>query len=413
MNLYDLVKEAGVPKSLFTHATNAANLEKILAHGALQSLDNVSKRAPKALVNVEAGLTSLGQRQNLAAAEALQVMKPYKDTSSIFLTKDGYLPAYGDHVIARRMASPEQRYALNLIPGEHVTKHDIPLFDNNTIVHVPDDAVQSWAARYPKASFAPLSDLAPLKLSRMHGAAQLPTKALGAVDKSKIADKIRKYLGLTGVGAETIAGAAIGAGGMHALNEEASTADYVKALTLGGGLGTLARQARGLGGFYGNKIDLGKLNANVTDAEVKQMLGPEAMLAGSNALGVALKNQPVDIDVSVPFRSKFFYNRAVADLHKQFPNIKASPYNLGKTNKAVFTATHNGQDIDFALSHGQAGFNFRDAFSSANRHLSDQERSLIMAEKERLKQAWFLRNYRYNKYKKEIAKDLGIAQHYF
>ena len=55
----DASEKVALNKQLFTHATSADNLKKILGLGALLPLDVLAKKVPNAVIDAETGLTSL------------------------------------------------------------------------------------------------------------------------------------------------------------------------------------------------------------------------------------------------------------------------------------------------------------------------------------------------------------------
>ncbi len=139
-----------VAKKLLTHTTTEANLRKILQSGKLMPLKQLATERPNDLVNVEKAITSLLDRKTMPASEAAKAMKSIKEIDKLFLAEGGYLPAYGDHIIARNTYAPAKRKALNMIPNEYATDKAVNILDNDTTIFVPDNLIQYWKKRISK-----------------------------------------------------------------------------------------------------------------------------------------------------------------------------------------------------------------------------------------------------------------------
>jgi len=150
--------------------------------------------------------------------------------------------------------------------------------------------------------------------------------------------------------------------------------------------------------------------ATADQEAVRRIFGDKALLAGSKPLGIDLAGS--DTDILVPYKTDYFFTRAVRDMLKN-PDFRPSSLNAHRPGKQVFTYKDPQRDIDIVLARGGKGFSFRDAFLNVQKNLTDEQRALIIAEKERLKKAWFLKNMRYKKYKDRVAEELGLKQHYF
>lgn len=338
----------------YYHTTNKENLTKILDSGKLAPLANLAQQQPDLTVNVESGSTSFHNRENLSAAEAFGKMKN-KDTYRVFFTKDGYLPNYGDYVIGKSGIKAKENNAINLMPNEYTHDREVKITDKRTPIYVPDEELAEWKRKYPTKTFRPRSSL-PKSLSRMQGLLQLPKKLMGTLS-SLLAKKE-----------------------------------------------TPTKQV--------NKDSLAwKLQNNASFR--RKLFGRNSMLGGSEALGIASTTGGSDTDIFIPYKHKANFDKAVARIKKMFPEIVDSPYNKGKIDKHVMTIKHNGENIDIALSYGDRGIKFRDAFLRAKQQLTDDERKKIVAEKDRLLNSWLFGKLRYKRYKNQVATDLGLRQHYF
>lgn len=403
-------KTAGLAKQLFSHTTSADNLKKILLSGELKALSSIAKKTPKAIINVESGFSPILGRQSLNATEALAKMEKNKDVGSVFLNRNGYMPGYGDHIISKNMYAPEKRLALNTIPEEYAVKGSVNLAGPDTAIHVPEKSLEYWRRNFPKYTFEPTSAYKGKVYGAGHRAAAMPSKVMDSVANSTVLDDVlsdRKGLAAMG------GGAAAGMAGNALVNPDGDLSSYAAAGIAGGGLGLSARHMSGLGGYIGTgKQDLSRLTADNLDAStVKGMFGPNALLAGSSPLGIALDSS--DVDVLMPYRSRAMFNRAKQQVMANYPELAPSKLNTTRPDKQVFSGKVNGKDIDLVLGHGDAPIGFRDAFNRARSKLTDLERSEIIAEKKRLKDSWFLGKLRYDMYKRRLAGDLGLKQHYF
>lgn len=74
---------------------------------------------------------------------------------------------------------------------------------------------------------------------------------------------------------------------------------------------------------------------------------------------------------------------------------------------------HNGSNVDVVLGYGPRAIAFHENFNRIKNTLPKEKREQIKAEREKLQNAWFLKKYRYNRFKKRVAKDIGLKQYYF
>jgi hypothetical protein len=403
------VTEKLAGRQLFTHATSANNLRKILDMGELMPLKELAKKMPNTAVNVENALTSLTGRNTMSAQAAAAAMDGIKEIDKVFLTKGGYLPHYGENIISRMAYSPKRRLALNLAPGEHTVTKGIPIKDKYTRIYVPDELLDTWRSEYPGVSFFPKSEFEGAVFNRVDGALDLPAKGLGAAT-SALNEVKQRVIGKD-LDRDALAEIGLGEELKYLLGDDAS---YSKDI-----LRNTGELLNNLNEVWKN-VDTAKINAigvnnipKLSEKEIKSIFGHNASLVGSEALGTAATNAASDIDIALPFNSKFFYDRALKKLKKQFPDMVASPFNKGKTDKGVYTINVGGTPIDLALSLGPRGMKFRDGFNQVKSKLTQEQRAAIINEKNRLLSSWLLPRTRYKAYKRKLADELGLKDLYF
>lgn len=137
-----------------------------------------------------------------------------------------------------------------------------------------------------------------------------------------------------------------------------------------------------------------------------------AMVGGSEGLGIDLGDGS-DVDVFVPYKRDASYESAIDRVKRLYPQLEERKSSLGKAYKTTLTGKINGKDVDVVLAKGEKAQAFKDAYLGAKSRLTDEDRERIRAEKLRLKNAWILPEFRYKRYKNQLAEDLGLKQHYF
>ena len=401
----DVIKIAGVKEQLLSHTTNADNLKKILRTGKIKSLLQTALDDPNLVINAETATNSFVKRPTMTAIEAAEAAVAKKEIDKIFLTKDGYLPQYGDYVISKYAPLPEKKLSLNLIPEEYATKS--PIYLNNANIYVPDDELTQWAKEYPKYKFLPKSTHPGRPYSRVDGAAALKDKATELAKNSDLINAMRNA-GL--FSNEAMMGAGVGATVNYATDDDPDFKSTALMALLGAGAGAGISNLKGLGGYYGNKLpDVDELS-NMTPERVQEVFGPGARMAGSKPLSIDIGSS--DTDILVPYSTDYLFNRAVKQMETD-PRFKPSALNASKIDKKVFSHKQDGRDIDIVLGKGEKALAFRDAFDRAAKNLTDEKRAEIIKNKQLLMDAWILRNLRYKRYKNQVADDLGLRQYYF
>ena len=333
----------------FVHATSKDNLMKILTAGRLKSLKHIADETPDAPISVESGEgdTNLASRERstMAASKAYEKMKDIKAVDKVFLTRGGYEPSYGQHMIVKQLKSPKYHNWLNLVPNEYTTRRALSPKSRATVV-VPEEEQGEFKKLFPGIKVRTVD--------------QAGLKPFGMLDKVRsLAGKVvDRTIGFNKASAASIEG-----------------------------------------------VDIN----NMSDTRVKQLFGRNAFVFGSQALGTA--DQASDVDVVVPYKRGASFEKAKQRMLEKYKGVlKPSVHN---ELKHKFTGMVNGVDLDVTLTQGEKAQKFRDAFMAAKANITPEEQKEIIATKQRLRNAWFFPEWRYNRYKRQLAKDLGLQQHYF
>lgn len=165
----------------YAHTTSLETLKKILNDdGHIKSLRHIAKKNPNLELSVEPLPVPI--RFTMPAEKAYNFMEGIKEPSKIFLTRNGYLPNYGNVVITKNLGdSVRQHTALNSIPEEYTTRRELSL-RNNANIYVPDENLDELAKKFSVYNFKPLS--------------KLELKPFGLRDRaSALWNKIKKRLG--------------------------------------------------------------------------------------------------------------------------------------------------------------------------------------------------------------------------
>ena len=155
-----------------------------------------------------------------------------------------------------------------------------------------------------------------------------------------------------------------------------------------------------------------KTAEELSDKQFKRLFGRNARLVGSEALGIAVPGSS-DTDVFVPYKSRYHFERAIERLPQKYPELVMNSASQNKTDKKTFTGRVNGKDMDVVLGYGDKAQRFNDAFTRAGAMLTPEQKQEVIRMKQKLKNAWILPEWRYKKYKKQLAKDMGLADAYF
>lgn len=159
---------------------------------------------------------------------------------------------------------------------------------------------------------------------------------------------------------------------------------------------------------------LGKhFNKEASDeAKYKKLFGRNARLVGSEALGINLPDSS-DTDIFVPYKRKTFFERACGRIPEKYPGLKLNAVSLTRDDKKTFQGEVSGKPMDVVIAYGPRAEKFKDAFGQAADLLTDARKKEIVSKKQELKNAWFFPEWRYKRYKKQLANDLGLAKAYF
>ena len=142
----------------YSHTTSLDALKSILdSDGHIKSLRHIAKESPDQPISVEP--LPIPFRIQLPAENAYRFMQLTKEPDKVFLTRNGYLPNYGDVVITKRLGgSVRSHKSLNSIPEEHTTRRRLSL-RTNADIYVPDEKYDEIATAYHKYHILPKSKL--------------------------------------------------------------------------------------------------------------------------------------------------------------------------------------------------------------------------------------------------------------
>lgn len=142
----------------YAHTTSLAMLKRMLSEsGQIKSLRHITKDTPDALIKVEPLPIPIHKR--LSARLAYDIMKYTKEPDKIFLTRNGYLPNYGDVVITKRLGNSVREHdSWNTIPEEFTTRRRLSL-RNNAKIYVPDEEYEQVVSEFGNRRIYPKSKL--------------------------------------------------------------------------------------------------------------------------------------------------------------------------------------------------------------------------------------------------------------
>jgi len=152
------------------------------------------------------------------------------------------------------------------------------------------------------------------------------------------------------------------------------------------------------------------LFAKAAELNVKR-ISNNALLAGSQGLGINVDAS--DLDVFIPYKSKYQFEKNIERLLSQYPGLKPGEFSKNKESKRVLSGSIDGVDVDLAVAYGQKAQAFKNAFLKAKDALSEQEKAEIIKKKTELKNSWVFPETRYKMYKNQVAENLGLKQTYF
>lgn len=143
---------------------------------------------------------------------------------------------------------------------------------------------------------------------------------------------------------------------------------------------------------------------NMSDSKLKQLLHTnKAFNAGSTALGTNIGKS--DTDIFIPYKTQKAFDRKVKQLVSMYPDMQVRT----KPNKV----TLYNDKVDLVVGHGDNAIGYANKFKELKHSLSDSDKDRIKKRKADIKNSWFFPEFRYKRYKKQVAKDLGLHQFYF
>lgn len=180
----------------------------------------------------------------------------------------------------------------------------------------------------------------------------------------------------------------------------------LKPYMVGGGLGPIVR-------FKAPKPEEGMKKTDeelLSEAKtLQQRLGKrynvKPYLVGSMATGLSVPGSS-DFDFGVNVLSRDKFDKLVKRLHA---TMTPSKYNKPGMDKYIFTTEVNGVPVDLAVTFGKKGIEHRKATQDIPKKLSEEAKQKIVANKQRLKESFFLPEYRYKLYKKKLDQKLGYT----
>jgi len=144
-------------KSTYAHTTSLSTLMKMLGSGKIKSLRHIARETPGQELSVE--LLPIPVRLTLPASRAYRFMQGVKEPDKVFLTRNGYLPNYGDVVVTKRLGGSVAKHdAMNSIPEEYTTRRALSL-KNNANIYVPDEKLDEIKSQFAGYRFRPKSEL--------------------------------------------------------------------------------------------------------------------------------------------------------------------------------------------------------------------------------------------------------------
>ena len=146
-----------------------------------------------------------------------------------------------------------------------------------------------------------------------------------------------------------------------------------------------------------------------SESDVRRLLGRNATIVGSEGIGINIAGAS-DRDILVPYKTRAGYDRLAAKLKENGFGLQESAYNDRKRDGyKVYSFKDDTRDVDVALVHGGKAPELAAHVRHLRSTLSDDEKSEIIKEKERLQNAWFFRDTRYKNYKRGVDKKLGLT----
>lgn len=146
-----------------------------------------------------------------------------------------------------------------------------------------------------------------------------------------------------------------------------------------------------------------------SDRDVRRLLSPNATIVGSEGLGLSLGAS--DRDILVPYKTKAGYDRIVNKLHENGFGLQESAYNDRKRDGyKVFSFKDADHDVDVAVVRGGKASELASFVRNFKSTASDEYKQSLINRKQKASDAWFFRDYRYKKAKKEIDREIGLTQ---
>lgn len=140
-------------------------------------------------------------------------------------------------------------------------------------------------------------------------------------------------------------------------------------------------------------------------------VGRNAMLGGSTGLGIDADGS--DVDIFVPYKRRVSYEKAINRITNRYPSLAQRSSTLNNDFKTTLTGDVHGREVDIVLGFGDKANKYYEAYQAARAKLTPDQKAAIIGKKRTLKNSWFFPETRYARYKNQLAKDLGLKEHYF
>ncbi|MBR4608798.1 MAG: hypothetical protein IKO41_21640 [Lachnospiraceae bacterium] len=196
-------------KSIYAHTTSMSSLMKMLGSGKIKSLRHIARETPDQELSVEPLPVPI--RFSMPASRAYRFMMGIKEPDKVFLTRNGYLPNYGDVVVTKNLGGAVVRHnALNSIPEEFTTRRALSL-RNNANIYIPDEKLQEVSSQFRGYKFRPKSELQLQPYGLADRVRALLSKVKSRfVKESSEADSNSKFKRLFGRNAQLVGSEALG-----------------------------------------------------------------------------------------------------------------------------------------------------------------------------------------------------------
>lgn len=147
-----------------------------------------------------------------------------------------------------------------------------------------------------------------------------------------------------------------------------------------------------------------------SDRDIRRILSPNATIVGSEGLGLDIGGAS-DRDILVPYRTREGYNRIVDKLKENGFGLQESAYNSRKRDGyKVYSYKDDDYDVDVAVVHGGKAPELAQFVRNFKANTSEEYRNSLRDRKQKASDAWFFRDTRYKRTKRDIDREIGITR---